>query len=326
MIRSIDDEFFRAIPTAGMSSRLRAKWQEALQTSYLNLLPSITSALPECSDLVAGVDEVLRDLDVTKPFGSSIYASHFQLLRAMKTKSPPKVLSALTNFSKQACYQEGTRIEGIRTEWWEQDAVAEQEANVIEGSLPVTFTQISEDSVTQQKAHVLEALSLMKRVDPDFYEEVEAFTRTIKLHLGQTIVGVTSPMFFGTIYLSTPHAWDPSPVPYYIEHITHETSHLYLNCLLGFDRLVLNDPSERFSAPIRKDPRPMLGIYHATFVLSRMVRVLGRCMPHLGAEGEACYNDALIKLRSGFKVVSEHARLTSRGSRIMSEIQESVLA
>ncbi len=57
---------------------------------------------------------------------------------------------------------------------------------------------------------------------------------------------------------------------YFLDHITHETSHLVLHTLMNVDPLITNGHAQRFDAPIRPDPRPLYGIYHATFVLSRI--------------------------------------------------------
>lgn len=58
-----------------------------------------------------------------------------------------------------------------------------------------------------------------------------------------------------------------------IEHLVHETSHLFLNSILAHDPLILNEEDKNYVSPIRSDLRPMLGIYHTSFVLSRVIRI-----------------------------------------------------
>jgi HEXXH motif-containing protein len=56
--------------------------------------------------------------------------------------------------------------------------------------------------------------------------------------------------------------------------IVHESSHLKLFYAYLDDEIVLNNPSERYASPLRREARPMNGIYHAAFVLARMVAFL----------------------------------------------------
>ena len=55
-----------------------------------------------------------------------------------------------------------------------------------------------------------------------------------------------------------------------VQMLVHESAH---NLLFGYavdGHLVENDEEERYSSPLRPDPRPVEGIYHATFVVARM--------------------------------------------------------
>ena len=83
------------------------------------------------------------------------------------------------------------------------------------------------------------------------------------------------------------------------------------------DPLVLNTNEERYPAPIRRDLRPMYGIFHATFVLARMLRVFTRLCK---SGQELRYRDRtqLVRLQfeKGLGVVKEHGKLTARGEAI----------
>ena len=56
--------------------------------------------------------------------------------------------------------------------------------------------------------------------------------------------------------------------------IVHESSHVKLFYPYLDDEIVLNDPDDRYASPLRREARPMNGIYHAAFVLARMVLFL----------------------------------------------------
>jgi HEXXH motif-containing protein len=108
-----------------------------------------------------------------------------------------------------------------------------------------------------------------------------------------------------------------------VQMLAHESSH---NLLFGFsadESLVENSPEELFPSPLRMDPRPMDGIYHATFVTARMHRaingliesdVLSAAQKEI-AEKELTDNARLFA--SGIKTVDRFAKLTPLGKAVM---------
>ena len=60
--------------------------------------------------------------------------------------------------------------------------------------------------------------------------------------------------------------------------LAHESGH---NLLFGFcasESLVENADEELFASPLRADPRPMDGVFHATYVVARMHQTLTRLL------------------------------------------------
>jgi HEXXH motif-containing protein len=108
-----------------------------------------------------------------------------------------------------------------------------------------------------------------------------------------------------------------------VQMLAHESSH---NLLFGFsadESLVENSPEELFPSPLRKDPRPMDGIYHATFVVARMHRavkglidggILSAAQKEI-AEKELADNERLFS--SGIETVDRFAKLTRLGRAVM---------
>lgn len=110
--------------------------------------------------------------------------------------------------------------------------------------------------------------------------------------------------------------------------LIHESSHLKLFTAFMDDEIVLNEPSETFSSPLRREARPMVGIYHAAFVLARMITFLGdveksgKAEALLGEEASKINGklDSLIKhFEAGHDVILAHGKLTPLGSEIMLE-------
>ena len=90
------------------------------------------------------------------------------------------------------------------------------------------------------------------------------------------------------------------------------------------DPLVLNPADEVFAAPLRDDDRPMIGIFHALFVLSRICYVFSEIIRNSDGIPEPEYYDRLSsnleKLRNTADIVRQHAILTETGKNIFTAI------
>lgn len=116
--------------------------------------------------------------------------------------------------------------------------------------------------------------------------------------------------------------------------LIHESSHLKLFGAFVDDEVVLNDPDETFASPLRRQPRPMVGIYHAAFVLARIVcflhdlRASGQGAQVLGPIPEDAVQRALQNAVDSFgaahEVILAHGRLTALGRSIIDEASAAV--
>src|SRR5260221_14334319 len=87
----------------------------------------------------------------------------------------------------------------------------------------------------------------------------------IKLFCGKVVQGYTDTRVLGAIFLRLPSK-NINPLGYFIEHVVHEAFHIYLNCLMASDPIILNSREKCFMSPLRVDPRSMIGVFHATYV------------------------------------------------------------
>jgi HEXXH motif-containing protein len=108
-----------------------------------------------------------------------------------------------------------------------------------------------------------------------------------------------------------------------VETLAHESAHSLLFGHAIDDPLVENDTAERFQSPLRDDPRPMDGIFHATFVSARMHYAMARLAQSglLAAADEASAREAMTRdasaFRDGLAVVEANGRLTGLGAAVM---------
>lgn len=185
--------------------------------------------------------------------------------------------------------------------------------------------QTKKNMVIEEKK-VRESLSLLKGYDVPSYGECAAFIDNIYL-TGRTdghyIRSGCSFNLFGLIFL---YAHESNTIPYYIEHIVHECAHHALNIINADDYIVENNPDERFSAPFREDKRPMIGIFHALFVLSRIAQSLSKFVTSYSGPYELEFSErldnALTKYQQTVEIVQEHAKLTPKGRELLDGIKK----
>ncbi|WP_019628305.1 HEXXH motif-containing putative peptide modification protein [Thioalkalivibrio sp. AKL10] len=107
------------------------------------------------------------------------------------------------------------------------------------------------------------------------------------------------------------------------EVLAHESAHSLLFGFCTHEPLTLNEDSQLFDSPLRADPRPMDGIYHATYVSARMHWAMSQLLASelLSNDERELAHAARERDRENFEaghqVVDEHGLLTELGSQLM---------
>jgi HEXXH motif-containing protein len=91
------------------------------------------------------------------------------------------------------------------------------------------------------------------------------------------------------------------------------------------ERLVRNPDSQRFASPLRSDPRPMDGVFHATFVCARLYllyrRLLERRPEGLRGFDPRALERKMAELASRFddgaRLIADKASLTPLGEKVL---------
>lgn len=209
-----------------------------------------------------------------------------------------------------------------------KDAVAERYARFLNTDPSINFEIFPPpvELVEKCRAQIREALSLLDAGDPDLADEIRALLRQIVLAAGSkdpkalTFDGASSFMLWGAIILNADRSDGPIGM---VQMLAHESAH---NLLFGFsadEALVDNSPEELFSSPLRKDPRPMDGIYHATFVTARMHRAVHQLIESRildEASKEKAQEDLAENARlfaQGIETVRRFGKLSAMGEAVM---------
>lgn len=317
---SINEGLFTALPERKLNHIIHNIYKNKLKSSIIALLENANHSFNSKFDTLVNN---FKTINVQKKLTPFIYFYYFKLLKNIKQNNVEQVhniLEILSESSNDLFYQDKYTIEHIQSEHWEIEVIDLYIQYSPINSI-VKFNKISDAELIKQSQYVNSALQIIKESDEDFYTEFNQYVSKIKLHRGEVIVGATSPDYFGGMYISTPYLEKKfTPEIYYCEHIVHETSHLHLHAIMALDKLILNDNSELYKAPIRKDLRPLYGIYHATFVLSRMVRIFKKIvelqLSNNQSEAILCLEDFTNKFWQGYEVLQKNAKFTNFGEKI----------
>jgi hypothetical protein len=191
---------------------------------------------------------------------------------------------------------------------------------------PYRFEEPPAEAATAYAAGIRAALDLMARADGELAGEFRSLVSQVLLATGESADGLSefdggsSFMLWGALFINPGR---PKTDVELVETLAHESAH---SLLFGFaidDPLVENPDSERFKSPLRDDPRPMDGIYHATFVSARMHYAMAKLAGSglLSGGKQAAAEEAMARDRraflDGLETVEAHGRLTAKGAAIM---------
>jgi len=210
----------------------------------------------------------------------------------------------------------------------------------IEPNNAMALVAVGSAVLQRSKAEINQALQALQIGCPAMHAELIAITQEIILaqpgaNQRLNFRGASSFALWGAIALNPrahQHWWD------YVPSLVHESAHSVLFGLARKGPLVLNDPSDRFVSPLRSDPRPMDGIYHAAFVSAREAWVLSACIADPSLSGADFMTQKIIGSWAAVKKQSLQAfydcvqilyskgRLTDLGQEILKDSEVALAA
>ncbi len=174
-------------------------------------------------------------------------------------------------------------------------------------------------------ARLQAAAALMDRAAPNAIGEIRAIIDEIVIVAGDKsrkmqFDGGSHFQLWGALFLNCDYHVN---VVAAAEVLAHESAHSFLFGCCRDEMLVENEDEETFASPLRIDPRPMDGIYHATFVSARMHWVMSALLDSgLLSEEERAFAETAraadaSNFAAGLGVVEAHGRLTRTGAALM---------
>lgn len=315
----LESENFTALPAGPYANQRLFAFKTLLLQNIIEYLSSVQSAFKNID--ISFVLEKYKGLNLEKNFSPALFAAFTKLVQACSSREITKIVNAVHLISilpEEEIFDAKFGISTVLTEQWEQDYIDKLCHNHIPSTKynKTVILPILNPNLQKIKKTIDIVLEQIKEADEEFYQEVTTYVTRLKLFNGKGVEASSSSSVFGAIYLNLPPVNEIESV-YFAEHIIHETSHLNLEILHGFDKIVLNDPNATFKSPIRKDPRPMIGVFHATFVLSRMVRLFNRISKNSTIADYKKQLEVFKKqFNEGINTIEKYATLTDNGKRI----------
>jgi len=189
------------------------------------------------------------------------------------------------------------------------------------------ITRLPEALSASIQLELKKALNLLAKYAPQANLTFTTITREIipvygRAHNGMVFDGCSSLERWGAILINMRRIRSPLIMA---ETLVHESAHSLLFAVQLDDYLAINPATDRFPSPLRIDPRPIDGIFHATFVLSFMIAFLVEVAQHkattseLKKQAETTLSERTKAFCDGYGVLLEHAKLTDKGREILND-------
>lgn len=259
------------------------------------------------------IQQKLQNLE-TKPASPLLYALN-TLLASQEPANIDFCIKALleTNFTQTELIED--------TAYFKNNGLA---ALILEKAIQLDVSNtkpIQQESALIQKIN--KAIQTIHHYTPLMGCEVDHFMKKVYITSSPKMISGTSFNLFGAIYLGDSLLKEHDIIM--STSIIHEVAHLYFYALSTIDPLIVNDYEEKYPSPLKTDERPLIAVFHAVFVLSRMVNFLKQILNY---PKSPLYQEALIEyhkniafFEAGYETVSKNAKLTTMGKKFLRDIR-----
>jgi len=312
------DDWFTAEPSAQAAGALATAWRQFWQRQARHALEAASEGV---NRNILGLLDCVDQLNLKRRISPRMTARLAALMEAMTNEDGYAVFDTLQSWigdKPEQWYLDDCLLESVGAQDWEAPLLREIRSTQVAGVAALEVFPLLEDDLSPYQGALMQALDLIRQVDLEMYAEIQTHVSMIKLFDGRGIEGLSTPKAFGAIWLQAP-AHD-NALAWFLEHLVHECSHLHLNAMMAFDALLMN-PNEINRSPIRPDPRPMFQVLHATFVLSRNMRVHARLharFPELNL-GNAL-QEFSSQFESGVAVLKDFMKPTRCGQKLLDSL------
>lgn len=307
------------LPDGPRARQLDVDVHAALHESLVHIAAQCREPMP---DIAARLDAPIAILEAGQKLPPAAFGLYFDLAAALLMDTPEEA-----DWPSRQLAGIAPRTRDLRLSARGDADVALLDA-VLNRRMPDAsnrFLPVDAQTRTDFAALIGQGLDLLARGAPALHAEITGILSQMLFATDppgaeMTFDGASHYQFWGMLMLNPRHHKTPLAVA---EVLAHECGHSLLFGMTITEPLTLNEDEERFASPLRPDPRPMDGIYHATFVSARMAWVMEELAagPHLTpVERDTALAAAAAdraNFAAGYATVAEHGRLSQTGATII---------
>jgi hypothetical protein len=167
---------------------------------------------------------------------------------------------------------------------------------------------------------LIEGANLISETSPEVFKDIFTLMDYITIVTGGRYVGSSDIFYHGSSVFNPDDKWSDIT---FADHLIHEGAHLKLNAINELTPLLYNPFSYEAKSPIRKDPRPLYGVLHSTFVFLELVLFFELLQPKLKDNEEVNFrlNRHLKGFYDGMKSIESAADFTNDGYKLFKSMK-----
>lgn len=269
------------------------------------------------------VTALIRTIEAGNRLPPLAFALYYDLVPELLAGNESKAGALFAELGRQRPIGEPLRVLGLDDPAMQDRADRYLHFMSDDEALPIEFLPPSAELVATFRSRFADAIKLLEVAAPELLAELRAIISEIILVVAPPEAkvqfdGGSAYRLWGALFTNADRCKTRVDV---VEILAHEGGHSLVFGLCTEEAPVLNREDELFCSPLRPEPRPMEGVYHATFVSARMHWAMSRLIES-GLLTEEEYGlatkareDDRINFESGYQTVAAHARLSPTGKR-----------
>jgi hypothetical protein len=321
------------IPDSRHARALKARMHERIGDSLLRLA---TVGEGEAAPWAGSLRIAAQDIKQAETLSPALFALYHDLMSAIATGQDGASEKDITELGGHSWRHSGLRIWNFSPGCSESRTFERYRKYLsVDPTTPMALIACPTDDFDRMRRRCDSALELLDKADPELAAETREIVAEMIIAMNDPdssgsgdFSGASSFAIWGAIFLNAETHGDPVELA---QAIVHEAAHLLLFAEAIDGPLVTNPESEKFSSALRRDGRPMDGIYHATFVSGRMHYAAAaihrnvRLDPAARAELEKAIAMHRRNFFNGLETVRAGARLTRLGETLLKGVEDHMI-
>ncbi len=300
------EQLFAFEPDGARASFIDRRLRHSLAASLETIFDQVSAALALAPDRCAAFVEAIK----AGPISPRVVATYADLVETIYQDQDDQARLLAQALLEAPPAAPGLRVLNLTDEDLGEGQAERYARHAFEESQGIRLAPVSQETLDRLAPAVADVLMLLDAAAPALSTEIHHLMREVVLVQGADpqsdgFGGATSFYLWGAMLLNATKLDDRVSL---VTAIIHEAAHSFLFGVNLGARLTENAAEDLCASPLRTEPRPVEGVFHATFVLARMIYGLD----HLLQSGDFSVEEAArAKAARGRHVEDFHAGLRS---------------